>query len=556
MIKKLLLLVVIFFGLISFAQSETSWIKKKSNKVNSFCVKKSTKSSFGYPVIVLNNSSICGGKDVVVTMENNSELFKFLKVRNDQNNGAFFIKDNELSKHSSNNNKKLAKVEKKKTSNWIKKKKEVKKNKKKLKEKIKDSKSWITKKSKDKVKNIKEKLKKHKTIDQLPKAEFYFAAIIRPIEEDKETQYIYGYVKSNKKSELIESNGKSFYSLSDGIAYFENKKNRCEVDSLLTARRSGLSGDVIIKCKKNLKMTGGFVQVGSIGRGFGETSDGNLVEFEFFTSKKNAIAKLENYKNRNKKIQVADNTDLNEELNIKPHGKYYALLIGNSKYTDPSWVSLKSPVNDIKEISNILKKNYDFEKIITIPNAKRGQIFDAFDELIELTTDEDYVLIYYAGHGETKKNQAYWVPVNGTNKIRDWVNIRDISVYVETMNAKHLVLMVDSCYTGSAFKGTNKINNNENKDLKRLANKLLEGRARYVLSSGGNEPVIDSSGGKHSLFAKSFIRSLKENGLINMGKIAYNVLIAHSELNQRPYFYSPETWDHAGGDFIFIPKKQ
>ena len=29
MIKKLLLIVVVFFGLISFAQSETSWIKKK-----------------------------------------------------------------------------------------------------------------------------------------------------------------------------------------------------------------------------------------------------------------------------------------------------------------------------------------------------------------------------------------------------------------------------------------------------------------------------------------------------------------------------------------------
>ena len=41
-----------------------------------------------------------------------------------------------------------------------------------------------------------------------------------------------------------------------------------------------------------------------------------------------------------------------------------------------------------------------------------------------------------------------------------------------------------------------------------------------------------------------------------MKDIAYNVAIAHSGLDQRPYFYSPESWDHAGGDFIFIPKNK
>ena len=114
MIKKIILIVVIFFGAITFAQSETSWIKKKD---------------------------------------------KSEKVE------------------------KIKKVEKK-SSSWIKK-KEVKENKKKLKEKIKESKSWITKKSKEKVKDIKEKLKNHKTINQLPTAEFYFAAIIEPKEDEE-----------------------------------------------------------------------------------------------------------------------------------------------------------------------------------------------------------------------------------------------------------------------------------------------------------------------------------------------------------------------------------
>jgi rRNA maturation endonuclease Nob1 len=121
------------------------------------------------------------------------------------------------------NKKKIVKETKTETSNWIKK-KEVKENKKKLKEKIKESKSWITKKSKEKVKDIKNNLKKHKDIDKLPKAEFYFAAVIKS--DDGEDSYIYGYVNSDKKSSTFNFNNKSYYKKSDGIAYFEDKENR------------------------------------------------------------------------------------------------------------------------------------------------------------------------------------------------------------------------------------------------------------------------------------------------------------------------------------------
>ena len=66
-----------------------------------------------------------------------------------------------------------------------------------VKEKIKESKTWITKKSKDKVKDIKSKLKKHKSFDELPNAEFYFAAIIES-NDGEDSKYVYGYVNSDK----------------------------------------------------------------------------------------------------------------------------------------------------------------------------------------------------------------------------------------------------------------------------------------------------------------------------------------------------------------------
>ncbi len=485
MIKKIFLFIIVFSGIITFAQSDTSYIKKKD---------------------------------------------KSQKVE------------------------KVEKVEKKKTSEWIKKKK-VKENKKKLKEKIKESKSWITKKSKEKVKDIKKKLKKHKDINNLPKADFYFAAIIEPLEDEK-PEYIYGYVNSDKKSQLFEFNNKSYHGISDGIAYFENKKNSCEVDSQIGVIFDQMVGKVVLKCKKNLSMTGGFRQVGIVGKGNGETSNGNNVRFEFYTSKSDAIAKLDNYKEiQNRRTLLAENDKNNNQpdlLNLKVTGKYYALLIGNSKYTKAEWSPLISPVNDVSEIGKILKTKYNFEEVLIVKDANRDQMFEAFEKLSEMTTDKDYVLIYYAGHGDVKGNKSYWIPVDGQKKsIRNWINLSDVENYLVDIPAHHLAVMVDSCYF-SVSKGANMINE---KQKTMLYQKLINKRARLVLSSGQNEPVDDTGVGNHSIFGMSFINSLKNNNIISLRDIGYDIGIAHAGMRQAPYLHLMYNWGHTNGDFIFVSKE-
>ena len=479
MFKRIIISIVIFFGVITFAQSETSWIKKK-----------------------------------------------------DKNEG-------------------VKKVEKK-ASSWIKK-KEVKENKKKLKEKIKESKSWISKKSKEKAKDIKEKLKNHKTINQLPKAEFYFAAIIEP-KDNEEVQYVYGYVNSDKTSKKFTFKSNQYFSKSDGIAYFENKENRCEVDSQLGSIGSTMMGEVVLQCKKKLKMTGGFRQIGSIGKGDGVTSNGNNVIFEFYTSKSDAIAKLENYKTTlSQKTLLADSPkEENDILNLKITGKYYALLIGNSKYEKVEWSSLTSPVNDVSEIGKILKTKYNFEDVLIVKDANRNEMFEAFEKLSEMTTDVDYVLIYYAGHGDVKGNKSYWIPVDAQKaSIRNWINLSDIENYLVDIPAHHLAVMVDSCYF-SVSKGSNEI---KKKQKNMLYQKLIKKRARLILSSGQNEPVDDTGAGKHSIFGMSFINSLKNNNVISLRDIGNDIAYAHAGMRQQPYLHLMYNWGHNNGDFVFISKK-
>ena len=68
-------------------------------------------------------------------------------------------------------------------------------------------------------------------MDRIP--ELYFAAMIEP-SEDQETIYLYGYINSDKKSDKSEKfkfNNTYYYSLNDGIVYFDDGKTSCQADA-------------------------------------------------------------------------------------------------------------------------------------------------------------------------------------------------------------------------------------------------------------------------------------------------------------------------------------
>ncbi len=501
MIRKIIIIIAICFGVTTFAQSETSWIKKKDKSEK---VEKVTK-------------------------------------------------------------------EEKKSSSWIKK-KEVKENKKKLKEKIKESKSWITKKSKDKVKDIKKKLKKHKTLAQLPKAELYFAISIDP-SENEDARYIYGYINSDKKSEnskRFKFKNNVFYSNSDGIAFFDDNKTTCQIDVLKDEVFGELKGKAIINCKNKEIFAAdiNFENNGKTGKGYNIVFKGGLSGvLEFFDTKTKTIAKLENLKS-SKTLMVERQLPKKNQMKIKlnPNGKYYALLIGNSKYEDKGWDDLVSPVNDIRAIKKLLDESYKFEKVMIVENGKRKDIFKAFNDLSKITTSNDYVLIYYSGHGVTNEfEQAYWVPTDGAKNEGevDWINIIEMDNYFKRIKAHHLAVMVDSCYVGGKFKGVNLLDN-MSEEFESMFGKNLEDdlnlRARSVLSSGTSGRVSDTvSGTNHSLFALTFMNTLKQfeqkNLPVNMDNIALNIKLYFRGNYNKPMLYNPPTWNDGGGNFIFIPKK-
>ena len=135
-----------------------------------------------------------------------------------------------------------------------------------------------------------------------------------------------------------------------------------------------------------------------------------------------------------------------------------------------------------------------------------------------------------------------------------WVSNQRIVDRVKATKAKHVLLMIDSCFSGALMRGGNLIKRDisiDEKYILRLKNK----KTRLVITSGGNEPVIDSDGGSHSLFAYKLIETLKQNkDVINSQYLFENIrkyVIANTD--QTPELALVHKTGHDGGDFFVFP---
>ena len=245
---------------------------------------------------------------------------------------------------------------------------------------------------------------------------------------------------------------------------------------------------------------------------------------------------------------------------FKKKEKYYALIIGNTNYKN--WDDLVTPVNDVEEISKVLKTKYNYD-VTLLKDATRSEIENAFWEMNDKLTDQDNLLIYYAGHGkkDLKMQRAYWIPTDAIKKNeadRYWYDTTLVTAHLGRSKAKHILLVVDSCFSGVMLRGSNDIQ----ADLERGSDdeiyykKMLQRIARDYIASGGDAPVHDGGGGNHSLFAKNFIDVLKKNpsNMNSQEVFIYVKKRVEGHSSQNPNYSFIDEISHSNGEFIFSVK--
>jgi len=234
-------------------------------------------------------------------------------------------------------------------------------------------------------------------------------------------------------------------------------------------------------------------------------------------------------------------------------------VIGNNTYTDLS--PLKTAVNDATAVADLLRTAYGFT-VTLLSNATREEIITALDELRTTLTEQDNLLIYYAGHGmlDTSEERGYWLPVNAKQGSRiQWISNTTITDALKAMAAKHILVVADSCYSGTLVRGIDVVRPPSGAERDTYLARLAQKRSRTVLTSGGLEPVSDSGGGgEHSVFAKALLTALQDNHDVLDGQQLFNLIRRPVILNasQTPEYTDIRYAGHEGGDFLFVRHTQ
>jgi Caspase domain/Sel1 repeat len=242
-------------------------------------------------------------------------------------------------------------------------------------------------------------------------------------------------------------------------------------------------------------------------------------------------------------------------------GNYHALVIGNDEYRQLP--RLNTAVNDAREIDRTLKTRYGF-KVTLLLDADRYKILSALNGLRERLTDKDNLFIYYAGHGELdRKNQrGHWLPIDAEpNSSANWISNIAITDILNAMNVQQLLVVADSCYAGTLTRssvGRLDAALSETERLK-VIQLMARKRSRMVMTSGGLEPVLDSVGGSHSVFAQPFIELLQTNVGVLSGQEMFRLLqlrvagtAQRVDAQQVPEYAPIKFAGHEAGDFFFV----
>ena len=246
-------------------------------------------------------------------------------------------------------------------------------------------------------------------------------------------------------------------------------------------------------------------------------------------------------------------------------GTDYAIILAGNNYDH--WPALHNPVYDASSVQQELVENYGYakENIFYRENPTKRDIYSILSDLQHRTFGKnDRLLVYVAGHGHMNDEGEGFIVSRETllpaedpdmetglvlSRFRDKLN---------SLSVPHILLVLDVCFGGS-FKDrkatpeyTSAALDTAPSQDSLIANKM-KSISRLYIASGGLRQAFDGVPGRHSPFARTFLKTLENYGgpehLIDAGKLdgAVYALCPH------PY-YGTFGVQQDGGDFIFIPK--
>ncbi|AWH35018.1 polysaccharide deacetylase family protein [Stenotrophomonas sp. SAU14A_NAIMI4_8] len=247
--------------------------------------------------------------------------------------------------------------------------------------------------------------------------------------------------------------------------------------------------------------------------------------------------------------------------------KSWAIVVGIDNYA--KWPKLEYASHDAQAVADTLTGQFGFpsSQVIVLKNeqATRNNILAAFHDRLadDRTGKNDRVFVFFAGHGATRqlasgRDLGYIIPVDSDPKefATDAIAMTDIQNIAESMQAKHVMFVMDACYSGL---GLTRGGPSSSSFLRENARRS----ARQMLTAGGaDQQVADAGPNGHSVFTWVLLQALagkgdlNGDGLITGTELAAYVAPAVSAVSQQtPAFGSLP--GSQGGEFVFqVPDSQ
>jgi hypothetical protein len=177
---------------------------------------------------------------------------------------------------------------------------------------------------------------------------------------------------------------------------------------------------------------------------------------------------------------------------LRSYRRRLAVAIGVNTY-GKGLSSLTAAVDDARRMAELFRR-LGFNDVEEVEDARatREDILDLLEQrLPSKAGQEDLVVVFFAGHGLTMSDGGYILPAGSGASTRDAISVRQMKAAALRMKAKHVLYLVDACFSGSMLKRGARAPGNDLAFWEAVAKE----RAIQVLTAGGPDEVVFEFGG-------------------------------------------------------------
>ncbi len=237
---------------------------------------------------------------------------------------------------------------------------------------------------------------------------------------------------------------------------------------------------------------------------------------------------------------------------------YHALVVGVSDYE--KWPDLSNAVKDAKEVASELRAIGFKVELLLDPTSR--QLKSALSATAFRIGSERNraVLFYFAGHGETMKladgtELGYIIPRDCPLQSQDpmgfddrAISMRDIEILALKIVSKHVLMVFDSCFSGSLFSMVRSAPVD-------ISEKSARPVRQFITAGRAEEEVPD-----RSIFKTVFLQGIKGDADLNndgyvtgseLGMHLQDKVVNYSRGAQHPQYGKINNPKLDRGDFIF-----